>query len=107
MITVKCNINEDECTMVVKGHAGYNPGNDIVCAGCSAIITMLAGYLVNRLDRTKLIKMEMESGNADIHVKGDAVEVFEMAVIGLMQIEKAYPQNVKVILENTEASTNR
>ena len=107
MITINCKINDEECKMKVNGHAGYNPGNDIVCAGVSAIVTMLAGYLINRLDRTQLVKMELDNGNADIQVTGDAVEIFEMATIGLMQIEKAYPKNVKVILENAEASTNR
>ena len=97
MIRVSYSINEEECAIKVTGHAGYNPGNDIVCAGCSAIITTLAGYLVNRIDKAQVVRMELEGGNADIQVKGDAVEVFEMAILGLMQIEKAYPEYIKII----------
>ena len=27
-------------SLSVKGHAGYNPGNDIVCAAVSALVAM-------------------------------------------------------------------
>ena len=102
MIQIDAYIHEEECRLTAHGHAGFNPGNDIVCAGCSAIITMLAGYLINKFEQNQLLKMELEHGDADIYVKGEAVEIFEMAVIGLMQIEKVYPKNIKV---NVSAKT--
>lgn len=79
-------------TLRLDGHAGYNPGNDVVCAGISAIVFALMGYVEN-FGKKKSI--EYSSGRAEIRAKG-CKKAFDMAYIGLRQIEMQYPENLQV-----------
>lgn len=80
----------------ITGHADHSDnGNDIVCAGVSAITYTLLGFLANTdanpstfVDRGDCIIMCYDTD--PIHT------AFEMALIGYMQIAKAYPDNVTV-----------
>lgn len=81
--------------LAMYGHAGYNPGNDVVCAGVSAIIYALAGYIANA-EGLKVNSDKYEPGEAEFDVEGDARQAFEMAYIGLAQISQEYPDNVQV-----------
>lgn len=85
----------NRCYLAMHGHAGYNPGNDVVCAGVSAIVCALAGYIANA-DGLKISTERYEPGEAEFDVEGDALQVFEMAYIGLAQIAQKYPQNVQI-----------
>lgn len=79
-----------------KGHA---TGSEEVCAGVSAIIYALAGWAENFA--TEDVKIELESGDALIVFRGgtEAEAAFDMAVIGLKQIELGHAKNICVRCE--------
>ena len=77
-----------------NGHAEYNPGNDIVCAGVSALFYAFAGYLKNKEDVRDVV-IDLKSGNSKIEGWGDLKEAFDMLVIGIEQIAQTYPKNVR------------
>lgn len=82
------------CTLEAKGHA---TGASDVCAGVSAILYTLAGYLRNHdVDAT----VKLEPGDAFIEFEEDSAThtAFEMAVIGLVQIADSYPDNLRIIV---------
>ena len=103
MITVKINLQDDSVYFSMNGHADYASKNDIVCAGCSAIYYALLGMLENLEGHVKNLLTVEKSGAVMICCDGDelAITAFTMATIGLMQIEKAYPDHVKVILSKS------
>lgn len=97
MITVSAEIDGGSYALSLRGHAGYNPGNDPVCAGVSSLLFALLGYLRNNSGHiTEVRAMAYESGEADIDLDGDMTlrPAFEMAVIGLLQIAQKYPENI-------------
>lgn len=81
--------------LTMDGHAGYNPGCDIVCASASALVQSFVMWLDNYgaywQGTTKL-----DHGMADIKVEGEDMDCFEMLVLGLMGLEVAYPDHVCV-----------
>lgn len=86
----------------LEGHAGYHPGNDIVCAGCSAIVYALMGWISNAAGHmAEVDELYEKSGTVRITADGDEQygAAFDMAVIGLMQIAKKYPDHVSVELK--------
>ena len=89
----------DSYRLSLRGHAEYNPGNDIVCAGVSAIAYALAGYIINAPGHVReMIALSLESGEAEISVRGDEriAAAIDMALIGILQISAKYPQKVQV-----------
>ena len=99
MVDVRFAFSPERYHMQLRGHAGYCPGNDVVCAGVSAIAFSLLGYLTNAGDHIKVMReMRYEMGRVDIDVTGDDTldAPFEMAIIGMQEIEKKYPENVHV-----------
>lgn len=83
----------------MRGHAQYNPGCDIVCAGASAIAYALAGYLHNCGGHLLGWREErLDSGDLSLQCAGDEMvgEAYRMALIGLLQLEAAYPEHVRV-----------
>lgn len=99
MIEAKITIAPPVFSLELNGHAGYNPGNDVVCAAVSAIVYTVAGWVENhRDDLTRVDKHLYSSGKTDILVSGNdkAQAVFEAAAIGLLQIEVRYPCYLRV-----------
>lgn len=83
----------------MTGHAGYNPGNDIVCAGCSAIAYSLMGWLGDNCPGLADAADYTEAdGSVEIFAVGgsEVAAVFEMAVTGLSLIAAEYPDHVSV-----------
>ena len=83
----------------VQGHAGWSQhGNDIVCAGVSAISFALLGYLHNA--GSDIAEAQADSGNLLIECSdGERVTTaFDMAMVGYLQIAKKYPQCVDVYI---------
>lgn len=78
----------------VKDHA---TGSPVVCAAVSGLCYALAGYLANAEDVT-VYNRRMEPGDVLLHFRGDqqAQGAFEAVVIGLLQMEKKYPELVRV-----------
>lgn len=83
-------------TIYANGHATGSPE---VCAAISGLLYALAGYVRNASDGSTLAYDErLESGNVQLHFRGGegAGGAFDMAVIGLKQIEAKYPELVSV-----------
>lgn len=99
MTDVRFAFSPERYRMSLRGHAGYNPGNDIVCAGVSSIVFSLLGWLANASEHiTATREMRYEPGRVDVDVSGDKTlqTAFDMALIGISQIEQSYPANVHV-----------
>ena len=100
MIRVRYRRNEFAHSILVAGHAGYSSeGNDIVCAGVSAVVYALLGFLHNVPDRKERLTASIDSGETMIFWRGvseDITAAFHMAVIGLAQIARKYPDFVSV-----------
>lgn len=80
----------------ITGHADYNSGQDIVCAGVSAITYALLQYLEDRG-----IQTDAGRKGASVICSEDNKEVrtaFEMALTGYQMIAEEYPDNVRVTI---------
>lgn len=80
----------------MEGHAGFNPGNDIVCAGCSALAFALLGWLANFHPEHAEARSD---GYLEISVLGVSPELegaWGLAEIGFEQISAAHPKFVRV-----------
>ena len=98
MITVNYDRNGDTHTLEVRGHARYaDKGDDIVCAGVSAIVYALLGWLENKYVNEADINLDDDKGEIKIVCDGgeDIATVFYMTAIGLEQIAMTYPAHVE------------
>lgn len=99
MICIEYRVGDHEHDLSILGHAGYSDaGNDIVCAGVSAIAYTLLGFLENHRDDIAYISAQPKSGDFRVRCKGtDKVDTaFDMAIIGLQQIAMKYPKHVTI-----------
>lgn len=95
MTAVTARITGPVKELTADGHA---TGSAQVCAGISALLYALLGWLTNAGD-AEIDEAEMEPGHAHIVSLGggDATEAaWDMAVIGLLQIEQQYPDYITV-----------
>ena len=76
------------------------------CAYLSGILYSLAGYLINAAEEgvVRVEELRLESGDALMRFQGGSrgQAVFDMAVIGLKQLEKSCPELVKVVETTTQ-----
>ncbi|PWL46839.1 MAG: hypothetical protein DBY45_01850 [Clostridiales bacterium] len=82
-------------TLILYGHA---TGSEKVCAAISSIVYALAGYLKNVEDERgeKPPVIQLKSGFSSFRFSGkEAKSAYDMAVIGLMQLEKQYPEFIQ------------
>ncbi len=92
-------IRREPRRLTLRGHADYGPpGRDIVCAGVSALVYALAGYLTNREEVSELV---MEPGYVTVAAKGPS-PALEVVCTGLRQLAAAYPQCVRFCEQNFE-----
>ena len=80
--------------MSAKDHA---EASALVCAGISAIMYALAGFVVNEMG-TPNCKITLESGYAKVccEMTERTMAAFETALIGLIQISLSYPEEMKI-----------
>lgn len=82
---------------------GHAQGSVQVCAAVSAILFALGGYLQN-LERQGSVRLEtflLESGTAELAASGpDARVPFEMAAVGLLQVQQGHGAYIEVRTEN-------
>lgn len=80
----------------VQGHAGYNPGNDIVCAAVSALVQTFEASA--REFTTDKITSSMEDGNAVVAWPRAPTKELSLLIdstcLGLAMIASEYPDNV-------------
>ena len=91
MTRIKARYSRDGYSVVSTGHAGSGES----CTAVSAILGALAGWVNNNVG-----KFTLDKGEAMIAFpKNDGAEaVMDMTVIGLLQVQKAAPEDVKVEL---------
>lgn len=91
---------QDICYIRAEGHAGYEPGNDIVCAAVSALLqTLYAGLEsvchaeTGKKNEDGMMVVVAYSG-ADNRKETHAL--FQGILCGLQLIAREYPDHVKV-----------
>lgn len=85
-----------------RGHAGYGEhGEDIVCAAVSAISQTAVLGLLSHLELA--VRVKQEAGFLECLLVGDersrgpaAQSVLETMVLGLQEVERQYPDRVRV-----------
>lgn len=99
--TIRCKGTQTD--IKIKGHAGYNPGNDIVCASISALIYAYINYMKDICSGDVCSRLSVKDEPGDIEVwhqgfryreqKGAALN---MLITGLRMIEERYPDYISV-----------
>ena len=105
MIRVYYSRGEGEHELTINGHAGSAEyGKDIVCAGVSAIAFALLGWLENNQEElTEMDELIAEDGQVYIACAGsdEVSTAFEVALMGLIQIARQYPECVDIKYSGT------
>ena len=94
----------DKTVIDIKGHAGFNPGNDIVCAGVSTLAYTLINLIQTMSERRELKEILIKDSSGDIHIEtvhedeqcskwDDVVEFF---ITGIAMLEEHYPKHVNL-----------
>lgn len=99
MVSAKYTVDERTHTLVVIGHANYAEyGKDIVCAGISAIVQALIGWIEENYYKAECISVDPKEGEVIVSCEGgdDISAVFNMAYIGLEQIADSYPDHMQI-----------
>lgn len=96
MTRISTAVKGNRFTIRAVGHA---TGSVEVCAGVSAILYALAGYLINA--PVKVHALRLESGEALLDFEGGG-EAFQMAVIGLAQMGERFPGYLQVGLPHSD-----
>lgn len=99
MIYASYERDGDLHNLSVTGHAKYSPkGQDIVCAGVSAIVYALIGWLENNAEDTTFASIDENNGEVALSVEGDerVATAFSMAAIGIEAISVTYPAHVNI-----------
>lgn len=91
------DINVSPNSLIVKGHSEYaDRGNDIVCAGVSAL-TQAAILGLRYYDVDMDVSMSHGEMTVQINKNEDIVKpIFTAMVVGLKEIAKQYPENVRL-----------
>ncbi len=94
MTRVSIEHDGDRYRLSARGHAA---GSVEGCAFISGILYSLAGYLANE-EEILLDKRRMEPGDVELRFRGGtrAEAAYEMAVIGLKQLERSFPDVIQV-----------
>ena len=99
MIRVVGCHRRDVFTLSMLGHAGYaEKGDDIVCAGASALEHSLAATL--RLLEVPELQVDLKDGQANISCRIDSATVhvlFYQALVGLILMQQEYPAYIRVV----------
>lgn len=104
MTRITYQYSDDSFALDVYGHSGYAPaGDDIVCAGISALVLTLA---IRTDEIGEGAKIDLPGGGeAHIKASGDRILDFAKGIIeGLQAIAEAYPSNAEVTYTGTQKS---
>ena len=100
MTSIICDNDRGRYTIMIDGHSGYNPGNDIVCASCSILTYTLLNSLANIA--TEEMDTKEYDGGFVIGVKGTCDSwttvktIIETIMLGFDLLQEQYPANVSV-----------
>lgn len=87
----------------IKGHAGYNPGNDIVCSAVSVLAYTMVSYMERNPDYFDSFCYCMKSGDTRIcykikEAREEIVRDTMRAILhGICLVGDSYPENVRVL----------
>ncbi len=95
MISVFSHRKGGNYRLYVTGHADYAPGNDIVCAGVSALVGALVAY-AGRSRECRHLRCRVSSGEVFLACRGGLGVSFDVTLGGLAAIAAAYPDHVRV-----------
>ena len=99
MVKAKYTVEGDIHTLSVVGHANYAEyGKDIVCAGVSALVQALVGWIEENSWKVECISVDPKEGEVIISCEGgeEIAAVFNMTSVGLEQIAQSYPDYVQI-----------
>lgn len=99
MIAVRYARDGQRHSLTMTGHAEYaKSGDDIVCAGASAIVYALLGWLQNNSEDLEYVESDVHSGDVRLSCEGGerAATAFEVTTIGLLQLADAYGDHVEI-----------
>src|SRR5574343_188032 len=109
VVSVVVKINKNSFSLKFSGHADYDPGNDIVCAGISTLFYTLLGALLNvkdKYDKQITIFFSENQGLINcVFIKSKMLAKYQISIIldtvylGMKQIELKYPDNVRIIYD--------
>ncbi len=83
--------------LFVSGHANYHPGEDIVCAGVSALTGALVGYAKGSPE-CRHLRASVRPGEVFLACRGGLGKAFDVVLEGLRRIAAAYPEHVSVVV---------
>lgn len=93
MTRIKTKYMGERMLITMSGHAGYNPGNDIVCAAESilmrTLLEVLDGASARYEEKEAYIEIEAPVNPANILI-------WDTIRTGYKLLEKEYPKNVKI-----------
>ena len=104
MVKAKYTVKDTTHTLVLLGHANYaEHGKDIVCAGVSALVQALIGWIEETDQTVKCISIDEKEAEVIISCEGDedVATAFNIACIGLGQIANSYPNHVHINIIGT------
>lgn len=102
-----CQVLRDGCRYKVDitGHAGYNPGHDIVCAAVSMLAYTYIQCIRDMEESGDIVSVRLEYLPGDVHV--DAVvkersrehieEIISVIETGFVLLQHQYPGNVVLL----------
>lgn len=100
MIMVFAGRRNGRCALHVAGHAGYAPhGQDIVCAGVSALVDCLAAALY--VFELKGAYADLQEGSARLTCAGSGVAdvLFYQTALGLIGLARKHPECIRMRTE--------
>ena len=81
--------------LYVTGHADFNPGEDVVCAGVSALVCALLSFALQSAD-CKHLRHFAKKGEVFLSCRGGLGAAYDAVLLGLRRIAEQYPMHVCV-----------
>lgn len=96
MTTICLTKTANTYSFKAEGHAGYNPGNDIVCASVCCLTYALAGRLQQL--GCNITDNDITSGYAafSFPVNSFTVQAVKTVFCGFRMLQEKYPDNVRI-----------
>lgn len=94
MTDITINVDRNHYHVLADGHSGEST----VCAGISALTQMLGGCILN-YDDIKNYVFDISDGHTEYEFTSPNWKVLEdvkAMTIGLLQIERSHPQNIRI-----------
>ncbi len=83
----------DGLQLEMRDHA---TGSAAVCAGASAIVYALGGYLLNRAPEGLVLNLRAGDARVQCRRCRETETAFEVTRVGLMQLARSYPEYIQV-----------